>query len=201
MGDIQNLLDRASQSRRLAIPLLIAGQGEQAAPYMTAAVMDALLATALIQRAAEAGRRRQHGFLAARLESLMERLPAPALGGPMLDYQPPPLPASPVTQAGRMRWLADRLADGNWTEDVILEIVTVLNRIAVEADLTTAAPGSESPAPGDGGGAVPAPPLTAADVAAQVLAGIHRGPSVDNILTAPFPAGVGRLPLSQPEGT
>jgi hypothetical protein len=190
MGDIQNLIDRASQSRRLAIPLLIAGHGEQAAPYMTAAVMDALLALVLVQRAAESGARQRATKFGETLTALIERLPQPDMGGIPLDYQPPAAPPpEPVGPSpARANWLADRLLDGNLTDDTVGEIAGLLRDLARWLTVP-AAPGAESPGPGDGGGAVPAPPTT-----------LGQTCTVEDNLTRPFPPGVGCVPPSQTEG-
>jgi hypothetical protein len=162
---IKALLDNAAECRRSAAPLMLGGHADQAAPWMEAAIMDSLLALALIARASEAGARVRAANFRDVLEDVIERIPQ-AAGEPLgtLSFKPEPAtePGTPEAACDptRLRWLADRLLDCSWDSRVTSEASQALRAAARQlvGSTTTAAPGSESPAPELDRGAELAPP-------------------------------------------
>jgi hypothetical protein len=169
MVKVKALLENAAKCRQEAGDFILGQHSELAGPLMWGAVMDSLLALALIARASEAGARRRHLTLKSAVDGLLDRLPdlegpmgtagdPEALAWPALRAEPVPEPVG--ESSARLLWLADRLIDGAWHQGLLSEVSDILRRFALSAPsgTKTAAPGGESPAPGLERGAGPAPP-------------------------------------------
>ena len=140
----KSLIANALECRDNAGPFMVGGHHELAQPWINAAVMDALLALAMLERSGQRGSWRRHNAFQEGLEKLMARLPADA-GMPLeLQQQPELNPLAepqpvPYTQA-RVAWLADRLLDSLWEPGVALEAADTLRRLAPFMAADTVAP-------------------------------------------------------------
>jgi hypothetical protein len=157
---IKDLLENAASCRQEAGDFILGQHSELAGPLMWGAVMDSLLALALIARESERGARRRHVALASQVEALLGSLPRPA--GRALDPEDlawpggelEPLPEPVGESSARLLWLADRLIDGAWHQGILSEVSEILRRLA----LAPTAPTGTAPSAQAGGEGLPSEP-------------------------------------------